>query len=236
MWLAYTPVALLVLWRLRRWKRIQRVMAVPHWRLMGVWALVSFGLANHELFITPHQPLHFTRGYIWTPLFLLGAATLIGIFRRLRSLRSRILYLGLATLLVAGWVCDNTVWLWLNSCRQVTGLYMREDTFQLLKVLRRLPQPQNDWLLFSNDVNLAYYAQTYTGVRAWYSHIYCTPFTKQRRGEITDFLATGILPAGLPRGRTMIAMVGEDDLPLDNYLAKISPKIGQVGRYSVVFY
>ena len=35
-------------------------------------AAVSFLLANHHWFITPRQPIHFTRGYIWTPLWLTG--------------------------------------------------------------------------------------------------------------------------------------------------------------------
>jgi hypothetical protein len=43
-------------------------MLKPVFSFPGFW---SFFFANHELFIDPVQPIPFTRGYIWTSLFLL---------------------------------------------------------------------------------------------------------------------------------------------------------------------
>jgi hypothetical protein len=47
-----------------------------HWRpemtFFLIAAAVSLALAKHELFLPARQPLHFTRGYTWLPLCLLG--------------------------------------------------------------------------------------------------------------------------------------------------------------------
>ena len=47
-----------------------------HWRpemtFFLIAAAVSLTLAKHELFVPARQPLHFTRGYTWLPLCLLG--------------------------------------------------------------------------------------------------------------------------------------------------------------------
>lgn len=47
-----------------------------HWRpemtFFLIAAAVSLCLAKHELFLPARQPLHFTRGYTWLPLCLLG--------------------------------------------------------------------------------------------------------------------------------------------------------------------
>ncbi len=225
MWLAYTPVALLAAWQWRRW------FDTPARRLLVVWLVVSFGLANHEWFIEPHQPTHFTRGYIWMPLFLLGAPTLIAIFQRIAT-RSR----ALAVALVLVWVSDNLVWFWVNS-RQPTGVYVRADALAVLKILQQLPQPQNDWILFTNDSYLAFLSATYSGVRSWYSHYANTPYAHERYQERQAFFQHGRRPAILPRGRTVIVEAGpEDRPPAASPLARISPQMQQTGQYLIVFY
>lgn len=78
---AYALVAATAFWRARRSDLAGRVFQAPRNRLFLVWFLVSFGLANHEFAIDSIQPVHFTRGYIWIPLFLLGAPALISLFR-----------------------------------------------------------------------------------------------------------------------------------------------------------
>jgi hypothetical protein len=80
-------------------------------RLLVFWAAVAFLLAKHELF-TNHavEPLHFTRGYIWSPLFLLGVPVLGPFLERL--LRKRTIVSGGAFVLVlVVYLSDNAVWL-----------------------------------------------------------------------------------------------------------------------------
>ena len=67
----------LALWTVRRSRLARIFFAEPGNRLLLVWFLVAFALANHEFAVKPVQPLHFTRGYTWTPLFLMGASTLV---------------------------------------------------------------------------------------------------------------------------------------------------------------
>jgi hypothetical protein len=73
---AYFLVGALAFWRSHTRNRMRVVLADPKARLFAVWLLVSFALANHESVARPVQPLHFTRGYIWSPLFLIGAPAL----------------------------------------------------------------------------------------------------------------------------------------------------------------
>ena len=64
------------------------IALIEHWRrtrslswtqrLFLIWFAVCLALGKHDLLITPVQPLHFTRGYIFgTPLFLIGAPILV---------------------------------------------------------------------------------------------------------------------------------------------------------------
>ena len=80
---AYALVAGLTVWRCRRWALCREVFSDSRNRLFGVWFAVSFLLANHEWLLAAHQPLHFTRGYLWMPLFLLGAPVLVALVHHL---------------------------------------------------------------------------------------------------------------------------------------------------------
>src|SRR5207249_955712 len=68
MLLAYGPAALLAAARLLQGRRRLR----PDVALWVTCFAVSFLLSKHDWFTSPRQPLHFTRGYVWLPLWLLG--------------------------------------------------------------------------------------------------------------------------------------------------------------------
>src|SRR6266704_3622578 len=68
-------------WPIRRFALAKEFFRIPRNRLLAIWALVAFILANHEFAIRPIQPLHFDRGYIWIPLFLMGARSLGSLFK-----------------------------------------------------------------------------------------------------------------------------------------------------------
>ena len=84
---AYTLVGGLALARLCPATRAGEVLREPRWRFLLVFFVVSFALANHEFLIEPVQPIHFSRGYLWTPLFLLGAPLLVRVLGRVGDAR-----------------------------------------------------------------------------------------------------------------------------------------------------
>ncbi len=104
---AYGPVAFLAAAAIvNRWRYHHSLTVVQ--RFLLIWAAVSFVLANHNLLIAPVQPLHFTRGYIWTPLFLLGAPALLQALEA--ASRRDVVQLILPAVLIGFLLLDNAVW------------------------------------------------------------------------------------------------------------------------------
>jgi len=177
-------------------------------RFALVWAVTSLALAKHELLTTPHQPLHFTRGYIWTPLALLAAPVLARIFARLLQVRHRLVGVALAAVFCGVVLLDNAVWfgkvVYLIHQGQSWTTYVRPD---LQLAYDRLSEPEmRGRLLISNDESAMYLATVYTPLRAWRSHEFNTPHPLQRRSELHQFLASGAEPASW-RSRRMVALV-----------------------------
>ena len=178
--LAYGPVALLAaLWLARRGLDGRAT------RLLTVMALVSLGLANHELLVDPRQPLHFTRGYVWTPLFLLGAPLLVAWLAR----RARPLALAAALLLLL----DNAAWLGVQILQNAGGFgAARTLTQQELGALAALDAPAYaGHLLVAEDPRQGYDAIVYTPLLAWYSQEHSTPWSSERLAELERWRADG---------------------------------------------
>jgi hypothetical protein len=78
-------------------------------RLLLGWFVGAFLLANHDLFVRPRQPIHFTHGYLWVPLFLIGAPVMIKIAELLLAAPWRI---GLPTSIALSGLMflDNAGW------------------------------------------------------------------------------------------------------------------------------
>jgi hypothetical protein len=196
---AYVMVGALVVGRLRTTARIQSVRADPAARLLVVWFLVSLALANHDLFIKPIQPLHFTRGYIWVPLFLLGAPTLVGLYQSALSRRSRVSGRVAAAFLWMVFASDNVLWLAehvsgeaLSAPHHSTGigLTLSHEQWELLQWLNR---PENaGYIVVSEEPNVGYLTTVYTPLRSWRSHENNTPRTNHRAAELERFFTTGV--------------------------------------------
>jgi hypothetical protein len=194
--LAYALVGLAAAWRFRDRERRQAALQDPSVRLLMVWAVVSLALVNHDLVLRPHQPLHFTRGYVWTPLFLLGAPALHGALANpLERGASGIL---VAALVVSGFCADNAVWfgsIWwqATSGRQALGQYVSPDQQQVLDLLNR-PEYRGS-LVVGTDGLLGYLVTVYTPLRAWASHSFNTPHYEQRLKQIVEFYQHGRAPS-----------------------------------------
>ena len=182
---AYGIVFALAAWRFRTKARARVVLADPMNRLLIVWAVVAFTLENHDLVVTPHQPIHFTRGYVWSALFLLGAPTLVSIFDRLAR-PGRLLLLGLLVLDNATWFATFAHDYGVPDCNGVR--LSVEDR----EIVRRLDGDDfRGHILISEDERLSYLALAETRLRTVLGHPLETPHDERRRIEVDALLAQG---------------------------------------------
>ena len=186
MLLAYSPVLLgacvTIYFHLRgKWTEYQPAILL----LLLVWVVVSVLLAKHELVISPHQPLHFTRGYIWLPLALLSLPALI---KGLKALHGKNFGVGLAAGLIIGIVmlADNTVWF---SKQVISGYgYVTKEFKEILTVLNE-PNVSVDRV-----VGAEYFAGVYTPHRTWKGRAYIVPNFYRRFWEVAAFRKLGRIP------------------------------------------
>ncbi|MGB7925605.1 MAG: hypothetical protein WCF57_20370 [Pyrinomonadaceae bacterium] len=187
---AYILVGALAAWRMRRFKLAQTFFAVPRNRFFCIWFLVAFILANHEFAVRPVQPLHFTRGYIWMPLFLMGAPALVGLFAFLMSRGRRILMALCIALVMALFLSDNILWLGAFAFRQEQGFQLTRDERALFDWMNA--KENRGSIILSRDPRIAYLAMTYTPLRAWYSHQYTTPQNELRQREVEAYFSQSV--------------------------------------------
>jgi len=192
----YALVGIAAGWQLRSPGVAAATLSRPFARLALVIALVSFALANNEFAFRPNvQPLHFTRGYVWTGLFLLGAPAVIGLTDRLWQWRG---LLGKAAV-AAGcglWWADNAVFLTAFHLLPNTAeheLYVPAGFHELTQFLSE-PEQAGCLVLLPDDPTepfntVAYLLTTYTPLRVWHSHPYNTPFIKRRMAEIESLFS-----------------------------------------------
>jgi hypothetical protein len=232
---AFIPADLLVgflaFWAMRNTRLARQTLSLPANRLLLTWFVVSFALVHHDLLMQARQPLHFSRGYTWIPLFLLGARPLLSLLERCFRLRNIGLRVAaVAAVLVIG-LSDNLAWFALHAGMALAPRWginsMGEDGFRLKPADREMyawlmqrPEPHAEILVAADDETpLVYLAMTYTDYRSWYSHFAVTPFAAQRQGELADFFQTGAIPTGW-RGRTIFVITRARDkstaIPLGN--------------------
>jgi hypothetical protein len=175
-------------------------------RLLAVWVLVCLALENHERFLPRAvQPIHFTRGYTWIALFLLGLPALVGAIDHLRQqerVRSRMLALAAFLLFL---VLDNVVWLGATTAQgmgvrlgrtlppdsPMLGFGLSADERALFAWMNR---PENRGsVVVSEDPTVGYLLTTYTPLRSWASHRVNTPGAVKRLEEIERFFESGAI-------------------------------------------
>jgi hypothetical protein len=189
--LAYAPIGVIVAFRLiadrDRWDSGDSFLAVCF--------AVSFLLAKHEWVLTPRQPLHFTRGYLWLPLCLLALPTLE---RKLRDLQSRLssaAYGLLFSILATVVVFDNAAFIacqWENQWQNANeaGYFLtsaERDMFAWMEA-RKLRG-----ILLCPDAKLSYLSATYTSVRPYLGHWSETPQRRQRLEDVRSWFEQGKL-------------------------------------------
>jgi len=206
---AYSFVGLVALWTVRSRTRLRAVVTDPTKRLLIVWFVVSIALENHEQFVKhPVQPIHFTRGYVWVALFLLGVPTLAAAFRRAyHSPRAPTLVVGAATVFVLA-LADNSVWLGATAAQGLglplepqsaagpvrLGYGLTAEQTHLLAWLHGADYPNS--VVVSEDLDLGYLVTVYTPFRSWRSHYANTPWNQSRLNELRQFFQTGVVNDG----------------------------------------
>jgi hypothetical protein len=177
---AYLPLALAVFFAWRRRLLPER----PERVFFALLAALAFLLAHHGWFAKPHQPLHFSHGYLWFPLFLLalpwlerGAAWAMegGWPRRLA---------GAGLLLLAA--ADNISFV-VAVIRENPAVEVRWIDRELREIYTLLEKEENTGILLSSDPIAGYLAATYTEARPFYGHKFNTPQRKERLDELSLF-------------------------------------------------
>jgi hypothetical protein len=111
---AYSIVTILLLWLWRKPSLFINYFKNPTHRFFVVWAFVAFALANHEFAFKPIQPIHFTRGYIWTGLFLAALPTLGHILLYIQqAVKTKYKFIFVAFVLF--FLSDNLLWFYTQS-------------------------------------------------------------------------------------------------------------------------
>ena len=207
--LASIPVLAFVVWRMRSRERARAIFSLPQNRLLVVWFGVTLILINHDLVMRPVQPVHFTRGYQWIPLFLLAAPAMMAMFARLGALRRRGIAM-LATVAALGIiVSDNAIWLGIRGAqalglasnhfsqafefgstftpraRSALGFGLTREELEVLRVMN--DSANRGFVVVSADPILGYLATVYTPLRSWRSHHANTPQSERRDEELHRF-------------------------------------------------
>jgi len=204
--LGYLPVGSLATarcWRERRaWK--------PEMTFLAVAAAVSLLLVKHELFLPARQPLHFTRGYVWLPLALLGLPLVQRFWQWSTARPLHGARIAVAALLGGLAVLDDATFLvlfWNQPAARHTDVRIdpaMADAFRFLDranakgvVLVLKPDP-SDW----EDYN--YLSATYTSLTPLVGHPWLTPQYAEMQAAAANWEVTGAVSAAVGRVDVMI--------------------------------
>jgi hypothetical protein len=227
---------------MRNRKYASEFFADPANRLLLIWFAISFVLVHHDLLIKPRQPLHFSRGYVWIPLFLLGIRVLIKFIETSLISKNRALGLAAVAAIFLIGLSDNLAWFGLHGAMAVMPRWgnseLPQDGFCLSVEDRRLYHwlmsrklPHDELLVAPDrDTRLIYLAMVYTDYRAWYSHFASTPFANQRHRELADFFRDGETPSGWA-GRSVLVITRRSDRAI--YGDRETTDVFQDGIYQV---
>lgn len=179
----------------------------PMLRLIGIWFVVSFLLSNHDLFIQPVQPLHFTRGYVWSSLFLLSVPVM---YRITDYLDRRILVTGLRMgvygLLLLLLLSDNLVWMSNTARDAATNPYLFNTREELELYTELNKEEYRGRLVVSTDLKTGYRITAYTPLRSWYSHMHNTPNADTCLKQLRQISEKGVIPEVIRRNNPLLIL------------------------------
>lgn len=207
---AYALVGAFAVWGFRSLPFARNFFSESRNRLFLIWFLVVFAMSNHEFAVRPPiQPIHFTRGYDWLPLFFLGAPSIIGLLNTMLRLPARPIRLAAVGLLMALFLVDNALWFAYFPIkvahRQYTlDLYITPDQRAVMRALEGMGDSRG--LVVSQDHLISYLSSVYTPLRSWMGHYANTPDRPTRQAELDRFFASGTFPQAW-ESRTLLIVV-----------------------------
>lgn len=151
--------------------------------------VVAVGLAFHDRLIRPVQPLHFTRGYVWMPLFLLGLPVTLEWIRNIGQRRGPAV-VSVVVLLAA---VDNFGFAAVHVHEQWTaadGFHLDGDERVLLAEIDDMVP---NAVVLSESDTLNYLFPTYAHVRPWLGHRFNTPDYNRRLEQKQAVFADGTI-------------------------------------------
>jgi hypothetical protein len=184
---AYTPVATLA--AARCW--LDRARWRPEMTFFLVAAAVSLFLVKHELFMPARQPLHFTRGYVWMPLMLLGLPLLQRILITLADRLSRPAFVTVAAAGMLVMSIDSGTWLGFMGRESLEELRTTSAVFDLFRQLDRLGTRGVGFALASEGADDNYLIGTYTSLDPYIGHLFLCPDRDARIAAASRWLKTG---------------------------------------------
>lgn len=180
-------------------------------RLFFTWFFITFLLANHELFMKPMQPLHFTRGYVWASLFLLGLPALHDLFYNEKLRKYPVVLLLFSALFFS----DNFLWIANNlRVRQTSPsvICITDEQKHLLYLIGK--NSNNKTLIVGNDEVLVYMSTVYTKAYPWISHPFTTPFVSKKEKVYSDFIKRGIIDSSWKKRELIFVFHKNDSIEL----------------------
>ena len=175
-------------------------------------AAVAFALSTHDRILPKAvQPIHFTRGYIWMPLFLIALPRIQQVVEHIRGTPRVRRYVVMSSLLFI--VCfDNIAFTVAHSLRQYRGqdgFYLSDDDRRALDVLSH---EARDTVVFCESLELSYLMPTWVSVRPWLCHKFNTPDYIDRQKELRDVLANNMIqPDDLPSAIDVLVLKSDRD-------------------------
>ena len=190
---AYAIVGAFALHRLVSMLRARSFAGSGDVGLLSMVFLVSFALANHELVMKAHQPIHFARGHIWLALFLIGAPSFRGMleraFGRDENAGSPVMK-GVAAGACLLLLLDNAAWLSYQVTLARRGDYpgvLDQSVMELYDAMARAGIRGVALMPLLSD----YPAATYTDVTPYTGHSALTPDFKERIAQRDRFYQAG---------------------------------------------
>lgn len=184
---AYTPVAALA--ATRCW--LDRARWWPEMTFFLATAAVSLFLVKHELFMPPRQPLHFTRGYAWMPLLLLGLPLLQRTLSALSDRLSRPAFVAVAAAGMLLMSIDSATWLGFMCRESREELRTTSAVFDLLRQIDRLGARGTGLVLWGEAADDNYLIGTYTSLDPYIGHLFLCPDRDARIEAAARWLKTG---------------------------------------------
>lgn len=205
---AYALVAPLAVLSIFHFSKPRKFFQNPHHRLFACWLIVVLLLVNHELFMKPRQPIHFTRGYDWTGFFLLGLPALPRLLDWFKKWKTG----AIATAVFIGlFLSDNFLWItnYIRFTNKTTSvMYLNTEQREVLATLDK--NADNTTLFLSNDFDLSLLSAVYTKAYPWISNPYTTPFYPKKKAAYMHYLSTG-QPDSSWAGRKLVFLFNRKD-------------------------